>query len=492
MNASTRSVLAAALLAGGLAAAGDASAGQFDGVTVNIMTFTGPQIAEPLQRRAPDFEKLTGAKINVITVPFSDLYQKLLTDWAGGTNSIDAGVFAPQWMVDYVTPGLLEDLSDRVAADKDLQEDDVGQFFREFSQKFNGKTYMITLDGDFQMVYYRTDVLEKLGKQPPKTWDDYLDIAKAANGQDLNGDGKNDYGSCISKKRGAQAYWAITSIAGAFIQSQGTSQGVFFDTRDMKPLVNNEGFAAALKIYKDSTAFAPPDEINLDVGDTRKLFTSGQCALTLDWGDIGTLAIDPKESTVQDKVGAVVMPGSTKVLDRDSGKLVACDATTCPHAVDGVNHAPFAAFGGWSGGINAKADPKVKEAAYAFFSYMAQPKQSNEDVTIGRTGFNPYRLSQFKDMSLWQKAGMSETAAKSYLGAIEDSLNSPNMVLDIRIPQNQKYQQVILDTAVARFLAGELSAEEAMKSIEDGWNETTDEIGRDEQLAAYKSTLGAQ
>src|SRR5215475_10570247 len=91
------------------------AAGQFDGVTVNVMTFTGPQIAEPLQRRAPDFQKLTGAKINVITVPFSDLYQKLLTDWAGGTNSIDAAVFAPQWMVDYVTPGLLEDITDRVA-----------------------------------------------------------------------------------------------------------------------------------------------------------------------------------------------------------------------------------------------------------------------------------------------------------------------------------------------------------------------------------------
>ena len=34
-----------------------AQAGEFDGVTINIMTFTGPQIAEPLQRRAPDFAK---------------------------------------------------------------------------------------------------------------------------------------------------------------------------------------------------------------------------------------------------------------------------------------------------------------------------------------------------------------------------------------------------------------------------------------------------
>src|SRR6476661_7969817 len=49
---------------------------QFAGVEVNILTFNGPQIAEPLQRRAPDFAKLTGAKINVIAVPFSDIYQK--------------------------------------------------------------------------------------------------------------------------------------------------------------------------------------------------------------------------------------------------------------------------------------------------------------------------------------------------------------------------------------------------------------------------------
>src|SRR5437868_708645 len=120
---------------------GTAKAGDFDGVTVNIMTFTGPQIAEPLQRRAPDFEKATGAKINIITVPFSDLYQKLLTDWASGTNSIEAAVFAPQWMSDYAAAGYLEDVTERVAQDKALAEDDVGPFFRDFSQKFNGKTY---------------------------------------------------------------------------------------------------------------------------------------------------------------------------------------------------------------------------------------------------------------------------------------------------------------------------------------------------------------
>jgi len=220
------------------------------------------------------------------------------------------------------------------------------------------------------------------------------------------------------------------------------------------------------------------------------LFTSGQCALSLDWGDIGTLAVDPKESKVQDKVGAVIIPGTKQVLDRSTGKLVACDAQHCPYAINGVNHAPFAAFGGWSGGVNAKANAKVQDAAYAFFSYMSQPKQSNEDVTLGKTGFNPYRLSQLKDMGPWKKVGMSDAAAKNYLGAIEASLNSPNMALDLRIPQNQRYEQIALDTTIARMLAGELSIADTMKQIESAWNDITDEVGRDQQLKAYKATLG--
>ncbi len=464
----------------------------YEGVEINVLTFTGPQIAEPLQRRGPDFEALTGAKVNVVIVPFSDLYQKVLTDLATGTNAFDAFVFAPQWMVDYIVPGYLEDLTGRVAADGALEWDDVAPFFRDFSSTYEGSIYTLPLDGDFHMVYYRTDLLEEAGFDPPETWDDYVEIAAFFHGKDLNGDGDPDYGSCISKKRNAQAYWFIHSIASAFIQSQGTSQGVFFDAETMEPLVNNEAFGAALDVYNVTTQYGPPDELNLDVGDTRSLFTTGRCALSMDWGDIGTLAIDPEQSTVQDKVGAIILPGSTEVLDRATGELVPCDDTTCPYATNGVNHAPFAAYGGWSGAINAAADPLVKDAAYDFFSYMCQPAQANVDVTIGKTGFNPYRTSQFLNRQAWVEAGMSPAAASVYLGAIEGSLASPNMVLDLRIPQNQRYQQVVLDTAVSQFLAGEITKDECMQQVYDGWEEITEELGRDEQLEAYRGTIGAE
>ena len=52
--------------------------------TVNLLTFNGPQIAEPLQRRAPDFEALTGAKINVVAVGFQEIYDKAILDLSTG------------------------------------------------------------------------------------------------------------------------------------------------------------------------------------------------------------------------------------------------------------------------------------------------------------------------------------------------------------------------------------------------------------------------
>jgi multiple sugar transport system substrate-binding protein len=268
------------------------AAGQdFTGVTVELLTFNGPQVAEPLQRRAPDFEALTGAKINVVAVGFQEIYDKAILDLSTGTNSFDAFVFNPQWLGDFTGPGYLEDLSSRVASDPILDWQDVGPFFRDFNATYAGKTYTIPLDGDFHMVYYRSDLIDS----PPKTWDEYLTVAAEHDGKDLNGDGEADYGSCIAKKKGQQSFWWIISVAGGLLQSKGTAEGAFFDTTTMQPLLNNEAFAKALDTYKKTMDFGPPDEINLGVGDTRGLFTTGRCALSMDWGDIGTLALDPAE-----------------------------------------------------------------------------------------------------------------------------------------------------------------------------------------------------
>ena len=146
-------------------------------------------------------------------------------------------------------------------------------------------------------------------------------VAAKYNGQDLNGDGTPDYGSCIAKKVGGQSYWWLIDIVARLLQSQGTGQGAFFDTKTMDPLFNNDAVKLALQTYKKTGDYGPPDENNLDLGAIRSLFTTGRCALTLDWGDTGTLA---PGTYVADKYASLV----TARLDAGLGS--APRASSCP------------------------------------------------------------------------------------------------------------------------------------------------------------------
>ena len=487
-----RKMMVGALAAGtalcGVALA--ATAGEFDGVTVNILTRPGYVIAGRLAERGKEFEAKTGGKIVVSEVPFAEIFQKIQTDWTTGTNSIDVGVFAAGWGVELDAAGLLENLQPYVDKDAALDINDVAPYFRDFGQKIGGLTKLIMVDGDFQMVYYRTDVLSEAGQQPPKTWEDYIDVASKIHGKDMNGDGTPDYGSCIFKKRNAQSYFAIQTVAASIIQTQGTAQGFHFDNATMKPIVNNDGWKKAFELYKKTGEFGPPEELNMDIGDTRALFKAGRCGLMIEWGDPGTLQLDPDAAAVKGKIYAISAVGTKEVLDRATGKLVPVTKENAPHSIDGINYAPFAAFGGWAGAVNAKADQKKKDAAYAFLSYMNQAAQSNVDVTIGATGYNPYRNSQLKDTAPWVAAGMPKELAENYLGAINGALNNPNMASDFKVPGAQSYSGVVLDRELARYLAGEITVEEALANIEAGWEEITEDFGRDAQIAAQKAALG--
>ncbi len=467
-----------------------AAAAEFDGVTVNILTRPGYVIAGPLAERGADFEALTGAKIVVTEVPFAEIFPKIQNDWATGTNSIDVGVFAAGWGVELDAAGLLEDLDPYVAADDKIDMDDIAPYFRDFGQKVGGKTKLLMVDGDFQMVYYRTDILEAAGLEPPKTWEDYLEVASKIHGQDMNGDGEADYGSCIFKKRNAQSYFAIQTFAAPIVQTQGTAQGFHFENETMTPIVNNAGWKKAFELYKETGKYGPPEELNMDIGDTRALFKAGRCGLIVEWGDPGTLQLDDDATAIKGKMYAISAVGSREVLDRATGELVPVSADSAPHAVDGINYSPFAAFGGWAGAINAKADQKTKDAAYAFLSYMNQAEQSGVDVTIGATGYNPYRVSQLASTDKWVEAGMPQALADNYLGAINGALANLNMSSDMKIPGAQQYTSIVLDRELARYLADEITVEEALANIEEGWEEITEDFGRDEQVEAQALALG--
>ena len=121
---------------------------------------------------------------------------------------------------------------------------------------------------------------------------------------------------------------------------------------------------------------------------------------------------------------------------------------------------------------------------------MNAPAQSNYDVTLRWTGYDPYRISQFENIQPWVDQGFSKEGAENYLGAIAQSLNSPNMASDLRIPGTRQYEGICLDREIARFLADEISAEETMDNTHECWEEVTEDFGRERQGQLYRASLG--
>jgi hypothetical protein len=57
-----------------------------------------------------------------------------------------------------------------------------------------------------------------------------------------------------------------------------------------------------------------------------------KCAFTLDWDFIAGLLGD-RPDALMPKFGALMLPGSTMMLDRTRGTLIPCTPATCVHAV---------------------------------------------------------------------------------------------------------------------------------------------------------------
>ena len=57
--------------------AATASAGEYDGITIDILTRPGPVIAGRMAERGKEFEAATGAKIIVNEVPVAEIFQKI-------------------------------------------------------------------------------------------------------------------------------------------------------------------------------------------------------------------------------------------------------------------------------------------------------------------------------------------------------------------------------------------------------------------------------
>lgn len=464
--------------------------GEFEGQTVVVVTQTGRSIGGPVEDFAPEWEEMTGGEIELQQFAFGELFEKMISSFETGASSYDVLIFPADWAGDFMAPGHLAPIPQEVQ--DELEWDDVIPLYGERLTAWGDTVYAMPYDGDAHMLYYRKDLIqneeyaaefeEQYGYPlaEPETWTQYHDIAEFFNGRVVETAGTEApiFGALEAQRRNAQSYWVYLSRAAGYGKVPG-NPCFFFSCEDMTPQVNNPGWVRALEEYIEIREHGDPNMINYDVSDTRQYFPAGMGALNIDWGDVGPISVDPDASVVQGDVGFGVLPGGAQYWDYEAGEWVTPE--------DGVNRAPFIAFGGWIIGVSADSD--VLEAAMDFAAFMASPEMVQELAVTGGTGINPSRFSQFENLDAWTAAGFDEASAQDYLDAVLNTINHDNAVLDLRIRGSAEYFQA-LDAEVSRALVGEIDAQTALDNVAELWNGITDRLGRDAQLDQYRNAVG--
>ena len=226
--------------------------------TVQILVFDSPGIIAMVKENAQDYEALHNntIRIQVRTTPtMPELYAEIESDARSGGGLFDAYFTNPIIIGTAAVLGGFLDLAPFIKKDG-AEWTDVLPVFRTHVTNFQDKIYMILLDGDIHALFYRRDVLEHFGLTVPRTWDEYIHVAKSVHGKVYNNITLS--GSCISRIYGDHAqYWAHLVLA-TITQTKGTAQGSLFDTKDLTPLTG-EAMAEMLRIHEEMATYGTPD-----------------------------------------------------------------------------------------------------------------------------------------------------------------------------------------------------------------------------------------
>ena len=403
---------------------------------------------------------------------------------AAGQHVFDVIMGAPAWLGDFAP--FLSEMPASIRQGQDWE--DIAGIYRDRLMVWDGKVIAQTVDGDVHTGSYRKDLFGELEEKEafkakygydlaaPVTWKQYYDIAEFFIRPD-----RNLWGTAEAFARGGQQFWFLFSHAAAYANHPQNPGSMFFDPETMDAQVSNAGWLRGIEDYIRSAKHAPPGALAWDSGAIRTAFAGGQVAMNFDWGDTGTIGADPRQSRVAGNVGSFVLPGSDEIYNHKTKQW---------DRMGKVVHSPFMAYGGWVASVPATS--QAQDCAWDYVAWYTSPENSMKDVTTGGTGISPYRLSHFRNVDAWTAGStFSEEEAQSYLGvqlaSIDPSRN--NVTLYMRIPGYFQYTEV-LEIELSKALAGQEQPQAALDTVAREWDRLTDEIGRDKQLAAYRSSMG--
>ena len=161
----------------GLAGCGSGGSGSGDAVSLRFLFPEYSAKTAPLMKQMVDDYNAANTgkiKVNLELAPWDKMHDKLAVSMGSG-QAPDVFGYATRWISEFAGINQLAPIDSRLT----------GDFKSSFNQKvlsagtYKGKTYGLPVAASARLLYYRTDLFDKAGVQPPKSWDDLKKAAVA-------------------------------------------------------------------------------------------------------------------------------------------------------------------------------------------------------------------------------------------------------------------------------------------------------------------------
>ena len=363
------------------------------------------------------YTEITGNQINLDVTPFPGMLDKTRNAVQAGESEYDAVAITEQNIPFFYNSGLLKPILE-IDPEFTLDENIIsyGDAARwDWDLGVNGpmgELLGVPINGNIQLYYYRRDLFDDAGIEPPKTFDEMEAIAEQL------GNPPRMFGNA---NRANPIWWEF----GAYIDSYDAEYVRLEDDGSWSVgFERPEGLEAVQRWLNLGRAWAPQNYADLGQGDLLALMASGRLAQVHMVGAAAPNYDNPEISIVGGNMGATVVPGVTaEARSPRTGMWVMCHPANLPD-----------------------------ERAAAGLEFVKWLTTKDNQLAYAKAGAIPVRQDTYEELATDEVVGW-------WTSAFAES--TPFLHPETRLPETPLIRDSVT-TRMAQAYVDEISAEEAV------------------------------
>lgn len=311
----------------------------------------------------PEFERLTGIRVEWESFYYEQLREALVLDFTSGKPRFDVVLMDIVWPGEFAKAGWVVPLerfrSDPAITDPDLDLDDFFPILLQSLGTWDGKLYGLPFDNYSGLLFYNRCLLRDAGfDRPPATWQELLDTYGPA----LSRDGRHAYAlqSRVGETQSCDSFMRFIWPFGGSLLTEG-----------FEPNLSSPGSLAGLAFRQALMRYMPPGVADWEHEDAVHALGDGRVAMITEWSGWYKWLADPKTSDISTCLGVAVEPAGP------AGRRPA--------------------LGGFSLAINARSSHEKQAAAWLFIQWITSKRKAPDFIVAGGV---PGRRSAYRNEAL--------------------------------------------------------------------------------------------